>query len=203
MSHGNIMDEDLALLERIRDGDDTGLAELMERHKQAVFRFSVRYVQNEADAAEITEETFYRVYRYADRFKPKAKVSTWIFSITMNLCRDHFRRNKKRRTDLSLNVQADHEGGRELGSFVASTQVDPAQEALSAEALLSIETEIRELPDKLKLPFIFCVLEGHAYETYAEIIGVNRKTVETRIYRARKLLRQRLGDLHQKLFLSP
>ena len=193
MPHGSIMDEDLALLERIREGDTAGLSELMERHKQALYRFVYRYVQNDADAAEITEETFYRVYRNADRFRARAKVSTWIFTIAGNLCRDHFRRNKKRALDSSLDTQFATSESASLGDVIASDDANPRVNASSKETLHLIEVAIHQLPDKLKFPFIFCILESNSYDDCAAVIGKNRKTVETRIYRARKLLRQQLA----------
>ena len=89
------MDEDLISIQRIQRGDEGGLSDLMLRHKQALFCFAIRYTGNEADAAELTEETFFRVYQNAAKFTPRAKVKTWMFSIAANLSRDFLRRKKK------------------------------------------------------------------------------------------------------------
>lgn len=193
MAADDTMHEDVASLERIRSGDTTGLTELMERHKQALHRFVYRYVQNQADADELTEETFYRVYRNADRFRTRAKVSTWIFTIAGNLCRDHFRRNKKRALDLSLDAQFTTSESASLSDVIVFDGPDPRMDSTSKETLHLIEVAIHQLPDKLKFPFIFCILESNSYDDCAAVIGKNRKTVETRIYRARKLLRQQLA----------
>jgi RNA polymerase sigma-70 factor (ECF subfamily) len=199
MAADHTMDEDVLLLERIRAGDTTGLNELTERHKQAIHRFVYRTVQNEADAAGITEETFYRVYRNADRFRSRAKVSTWIFTIAVNLCHDHFRRGKKRVLDLSLDAPLAASEPIHLGDMIASDAADPSEDATSKEMLHQIDVAIYQLPDKLKFPFIFCILEGDSYNDCAAVIGKNRKTVETRIYRARKLLRLQLVTFRKTL----
>ena len=192
-------DSDLRALRKIQDGDEAGLKELMARHREALFRFIYRYVQNEADAAELTEETFFRVYQNADRFRPKAKVSTWMFSIAGNLCRDYLRKNKKRKGDLSLDAKIDETSGVQRGDTLASDARNPEETTRSNESLKAIEAAIQTLPHKLRFPFIFCILEGNSYDACAEVLKTNRKTVETRIYRARKQLREALSDLFQEV----
>lgn len=186
------MDDDLREIERVQSGDEQGLVVLMQRHREAVFRFCYRFVSNEADAAELTEETFVRVFQNAGRFRPKAKVVTWIFSIAGNLCRDSLRRGKKRRNDISLSSRFQDAENLELVDSIESEEHTPEQVASSNEALSAIETAIDELPHKLKFPFVFCVLEEHSYDDCAEVLNTNRKTVEMRIYRARKSLRDSL-----------
>lgn len=188
------MDTDLLAIQRIREGDDQGLVDLMERHRDSVFRFVYRFVLNEADAAELTEETFFRVFQNAGKYRPKAKVATWIFAIAGNLCRDFLRRSKKRRGDLSLDASLGDSVELTRGDRIASPDRDPEERAIANEALAAIEAAIYALPHALKFPFIYCVLEGNSYDDCAETLGSNRKTVEMRIYRARKLLREGLAE---------
>lgn len=183
------MDEDLLSIQRIQRGDESGLSELMLRHRQAVFYFSIRYTGNEADAAELTEETFFRVYQNAKKFSPKAKVKTWIFTIAANLSRDFLRRQKKHHALTS--IAADDNW---LENTLSDEHANPEEEAVSGESVREIEAAIAELPHKLKFPFIFCVLEQHSYEECASVLNTSKKTVETRIYRARNLLREKLSD---------
>lgn len=140
-------DEDFQSMTRIREGDEQGLIHLMEKYRETVFRVAMRYADNESDAAELTVDTFHRVYKNAHRFKPTAKVRTWIFSITENLCRDFLRKNKKFKKTVSLNF-------------------NPSG-------------------------------NGHSYDECAEVLKTNRKTVETRIYRARQSLRKALASLKE------
>ncbi|EDY84515.1 RNA polymerase sigma factor, sigma-70 family [Verrucomicrobiia bacterium DG1235] len=193
MSDGTrAMDTDLQAIERVQAGEEQGLVELMERHRESIFHFCFRFVPNETDAADLTEETFVRVFQNASKFRPRAKVVTWIFSIAGNLCRDFLRRGKKRRNDVSMSSPVPGTDGMEFGDLVESKERSPDQESVASEALSAIEAAIDELPHKLKTPFIFCVLEEHSYDDCAEALNTNRKTVEMRIYRARKALRDAL-----------
>ncbi len=187
-------DPDLQSLQLIQQGDEQGLVDLMNSHRDAIFRFTFRFVYNEEDAAELTEATFLKVYQNAARFRPRAKVRTWIFTIAGNLCRDFLRKQRKRKGDISLQTPLGNEPGFTLLDQLSDRATIPDQEAASQEKLQRIESAIDLLPHKLKLPFVYCILEGHSYDECAEIIRSTRKTVETRIYRARKTLQRELQN---------
>src|SRR5208283_2961718 len=84
-------DPDLALVQALKGGEDQALNTLMDRHRDALFRFVLRYVRHEEDALELTTETFVRAYFNIDKFRPAAKFTTWLYQIALNLCRDHLR----------------------------------------------------------------------------------------------------------------
>jgi len=193
-------DDDLKLLEKIGQGDESALVRLMFKHKDPVFRFAYRYLGNPSDSEEVTEEAFFRVYQNAPRFKPKASAKTWIFSIALNLARDRLRKRKKSRGEFSYD-QAGHpeeENGSML-ELIDSGVRSPVSHTQTSEDLKIIYRCIQELPEKLRVPFIFCVLEDHTHDECAAILRLSRKAVETRIYRARQALRIKLEDLLQKI----
>ena len=190
---------DEELIARISQGNEDALVALMARHKQAVYHFVYRYMSNEPDTAEVTEETFFKVYQNAARYKQKATPKTWIFSIALNLARDRLRRDKKRRGQLSLSQDSGNEGSfATLFDRIDSGSISPSQQLRSEDDLHQIRAVIAKLPEKLKFPFIFCVLEEHTYDECAAILKASRKTVETRIYRARQLLRRGLEKYFEK-----
>ena len=84
-------DSDLALVLALQHGEDRTLNELMDRHREGLFRFVLRHVRNETDALELTMETFVRAYFNVGKFRPRAKFVTWLYQIALNLCRDHLR----------------------------------------------------------------------------------------------------------------
>jgi RNA polymerase sigma-70 factor (ECF subfamily) len=188
------MDEDLPAIERIRQGDEGGLRSLMARHREAVFHFTLRYCGNETDAAELTAETFYRVYKNADRYRPRARVRTWIFTIAANLSRDFLRRQKKRRGEISLESTTVGQTQR-LEDTLAGPGHSPAAGTAARETIRAVQAAIQELPHKLRFPLVFCVLEENTQEECAVALGISIKAVETRIYRARKHLRERLEKI--------
>lgn len=172
------MDEDLPMLQAIATGDETALRTLMERYREPIFRLAYRFVGNLADAQELTEDTFTRVYFDAPRFRPRATVRNWIFTIAANRCRDFLRQRKRR----PLHVSS------ERSALEADPSPDAAEQVLSREQATEIRDAIAGLPEKLRFPFVFCLLEGHSQEDAAAILGTSRKTIETRIYRARQHL---------------
>ncbi|HLS28110.1 MAG TPA: RNA polymerase sigma factor [Opitutales bacterium] len=190
------MDPDLALIEAIQKADESALRTLMERYREPIFRFAWRYVRNDTIAAEIAEETFVKVFFKAHSFRPKAKVSTWIFSIAANLCHDHYRREARRKILPLFGFPGKTDGGNstEMAARIPDRSSDTEQAILDRENEALVAAAVDRLPAKLKSAFILFALEGHSQRECAEILGISPKTVETRVYRARRHLREKLGD---------
>ena len=192
--------KDEELIASIGRGEEAALVVLMGRHKQAVYNFVYRYLNNDADSAEVTEEAFFKVYQNAARFQPKASAKTWIFSIALNLTRDRLRKRKKSRGEFSYDqVRASEGGESSMLDHIDSGERSPVAHSQTSDDLRAIHSSIERLPEKLRFPFVFCVLEEHSYDECSAIIKSSRKTVETRIYRARQALRSLLEDLVQKV----
>lgn len=193
-------DEDFLLLEKIGQGDESALVRLMFKHKESVFRFAYRYLSNQPDSEEVTEETFFLVFQNASRFSPKASAKTWIFSIALNLARDRLRKRKKSRGEFSFDqVGYSEKSETPLIEKLDSGERSPVAHLQTSDDLKAINSCIKRLPEKLRFPFVFCILEEHSYDECAAILKSSRKTVETRIYRARQALRMILEDLIQKV----
>lgn len=186
-------DPDLDALRAILDGQEIGIRQLMERHKEAVFRYVYRYTRNAVDAEEITADTFVKVYFNAEKYRPKGKVRTWIFTIATNLCRDRYRK-KIRFWPVSLDAGLGEDRSFTLKEKLSDSSADASAIAAEAEFEEQVHQAINRLPPKLKAPFVLFVLEEHSYQESAAILHCSEKAVETRIYRARKLLRQYLDQ---------
>lgn len=177
------MDPDLPLIHALQSGDDSALNELMRRHREPLFHFAFRIVRNEAAAGDIVQEAFVRAYFAAVRFKPKATVKTWLYSIALNVSRDQLRRLAKRRGDVSL----DTAGGRpELSEKPPDARGDDFR---------LLQRGIDELPPQLREALILFALEQRSQREVAEILGITPKTVELRVYHAKQKLRDWLKGL--------
>ncbi len=176
-------DEDLPLVEALQAGNDAALDELMRKYKTPLFSFISRYVRNEADAEDLAQETFVRAYFHIRAFRPHAKFVTWLYTIATNLCRDHVRSRWTRNARQTQSL-FEHEEPEDLPALAAS----PDQRALVDEQLASVEKAISELPHDLRTALILTALEGLSHIEAAERLGITAKTVETRVYRARKRL---------------
>lgn len=186
------MDLDLECLHRIRRGDGGGLDDLMKRHGDALYRFVLKSTSHPEDAADLVQETFVRVYRHASAYRQSGSVKTWIFSIALNLCRDRARRAARRRWLSFDSGGRQGKDGRISEVALADPSAGPAERAEERETERIVMGAIRDLPEKLQTPFVLCVLEGHAQAEVAEMLGTSMKTVELRIYRARRQLRATL-----------
>lgn len=165
----------------------------MERYQRGLFAFIYRYVSHQEDARELTQETFVRAYFHIGQFKPNALFSTWLFRIALNLCRDHVRskayRQGSRTESLDARLDEFHGSPREI----SAPQTTPGEELAAREELAAVEREIDRLPLELKEAFILHVLEQRPQDEVAALLGVTRKAVETRVYRARKTIGKALG----------
>lgn len=186
------MDADLPLLEAIQEGDEGALEELMQRHQSPLFYFVLRYLGNELAAREVVQETFVRAYFKAGAFRPRSTVKTWIFTIALNLCRDAGRRRQRSPVFVSLDEPAG-KGSRPLE--LAGDEDAAYETAAEREELEHLRAAINRLPKKLKVPLVLCLLEQRSHKEAAEMLETTPKTVELRIYRAKKKLRQLMGQL--------
>jgi RNA polymerase sigma factor (sigma-70 family) len=175
---------DQELIEKLKRGENPALNELMARYKHRLFAFIRRYVGDEDVAYDLVQETFTKLYFSADKFNPQYKFSTWLFQIALNLCRDHGRKKK-----LAYFFSIDDE---DSGFDFADAAPDPEAIAQSSQAVRHIHKSIELLPHKLKSALILFALEDRSQEECAELLGVTAKTVETRVYRARKILTDKL-----------
>lgn len=181
-------DADLALVRALQSGDDSALDLLIERHQEALFRFIRGYVQNEADAIELAQETFVRAYFNIGRFKPTAKFATWLYRIALNLCRDHAKSSRMRNAARTDSLSSDEESAAGAQRDLPAPGETPAESALTSEKMAALDRAIAQLPHDLRTALVMTVLEQRSQQGCAELLETTPKTIETRIYRARKLL---------------
>jgi RNA polymerase sigma-70 factor (ECF subfamily) len=178
----------------LKAGQDQALNALMDRHREGLFRFVLRYVQNEADALELAMETFVRAYFNIGKFRPVAKFATWLYHIASNLCRDHLKSRPYQYSRRTVSFDAPAEEGQDPSLLLAAER-GPDQKTERREELIALEKAISELPEELKNAFILTALEDRQQAETAELLGISLKAVETRVYRARKLLLEKMSKM--------
>jgi RNA polymerase sigma-70 factor (ECF subfamily) len=161
------------------------LEKAIEQYGKATYNFAYRLTGNEADARDLTQEAFIRVYRAWRSFQPGTSFLSWIYRIVTNLYRDELRRRKGRfQEELPEdNVPQEFQGQRPL----AVTPIDDFVESQLGEplsrALASLSPEQRQV-------VILADIEEYSYQEIAEIMGCSIGTVRSRLHRARALLRR-------------
>jgi RNA polymerase sigma factor CnrH len=187
-------DPDLILVQALMLGKDHALNALMDRHREGLFCFVLRHVHNEADALELAMETFVRAYFNIDKFRPAAKFATWLYHIALNLCRDHVKSRAYQYSLQTVSFDAPAQEGDDQ-SVLLATEGRPDQKADRVEELIALEKAIGELPEDLKNAFILTALEDRPQAETAELLGISLKAVEMRVYRARKLLLEKMSKM--------
>ena len=163
----------------VQTGDQQAYTRLLDRHLDRVHAYIFRMTNNRADAEDIAQETFLRVWHRARTFKPgRVRFTTWLHRIAHNLCVDAFR---KRRDTVDTEVDAMADGA-------------PTADELSAaeERRRAVHAGIASLPERQRSALVLCQLQGRSNREAAEIIGVSVHALESLIARARRTLKTRL-----------
>ena len=181
---------DRADMEKLQAGHDAALNDLMDRHATTVFHFLCRMVNNEDDANDLAQETFVRVFKSRDSFRMEQKFSTWLFTIAANLARNHFRW-RGRHPNISLDAE-NPETEQSLGSTLPANSPAPNEEALATERAQAVRVAVEKLPEDLREAIVLCEWEDRSVAEAATILEATPKAVESRLYRARQILRERL-----------
>lgn len=184
-------DEELA--RQLYKGNQRAFDELMIRYKARLYSFICRYVADQDEAYDLLQESFINIYQKIHLYDQNRKFSTWAFQIALNKCRDWGRKKAIARV-LPFSSFNKTEDNIDFFENTSSNEANPEQILIAKRELENIARAVKNLPDKLKTPLIMCVLEGMSQEECARILDVSSKTVETRIYRARK----KLGETTEK-----
>ncbi len=181
---------DRADMERLAAGHEAALNDLMERHATPMFHFLCRMVGNEDDANDLAQETFVRVFKSCKSFRTNETFSTWLYTIAANLARNHFRW-RSRHPNVSLEAESPATE-QTLGSTLPADGLAPNEQALAAERAKAVRTAVGKLPEDLREAIVLCEWEELSLAEAAAILETTPKAVESRLYRARQALRERL-----------
>jgi RNA polymerase sigma-70 factor (ECF subfamily) len=190
---------DLKLVEAIRSGNTQAWPALISRHQDRLFSTCLRMVHNREMAADLTQDAFVKIIQHISSFDGRAKLTTWMIKITMNVCLSKLRSEKVRkaaslealqdgargtRTDPSRAM--DFEQAREQGTSSSVEAHEDQERVLAALRLLD--------PDQ-RAVLILCDCRGQSYEQISEVLGVAVGTVKSRLFRARTALRDAVESL--------
>jgi RNA polymerase sigma-70 factor (ECF subfamily) len=172
-----------------------GFEKLVRAYERMVYRVAYRFVNNETDASDVTQEVFLRVYKSLSRFRGESALSTWIYTITANLSRNAIRSKRNRE---KVQVLAPEEKDEDRESFWA--RVADKKEAGSLRLVESsglnkaIEAALQQLPEDYREAVILRDVEDLDYQEIALVLKTSLGTVKSRIARGRSLMREQLKD---------
>lgn len=177
---------DLDLVRRSRNGDQAAFCELVDRHAKALYRLAFALVGNAPDADDVLQETFLGAFRQMAAFEERASVRTWLSRILVNqAARRH--RSRGRQKAVSLEGIAEPGDAAAANGQTGASAGDPAVRLDVLETLDALSPEHRQV-------IVLRELQGMSYDEIADTLGIPRGTVESRLFRARRELRDRLRD---------
>jgi len=171
------------ILARAGSGDKEAFATLVERYTPRVFAIARNVLGSAVDAEDVTQDVFFKVYRKLGSFEKRAAFSTWLYRVTINASTDFI---KKRRQEKAASME--DMGRLPLEDPDASPETHLGRKDLRRQ----IRSAMAELPEKFRTILVLRELEELSYGEIAEILQVSKGTVESRIFRARARLRERL-----------
>ncbi len=182
--------EETALIRQAQQGQAGAFDQLVRCHQQEVFAVALRMLGDRDEAEDIAQDVFVRAYRAIGAFRGEAKLSTWLVSITMNLCRNRRRwwARRKRLIVASLDDPVETEEGS-LGQEVADPSPGTAQVAVGREQQQFLMEALQALDEASRAVIVLRDVQGYAYEEIARMMSCQVGTVKSRLNRARLKLR--------------
>lgn len=173
---------DQELMRIVQAGDLSPASEIYDRYSGRIYNFALRFLKNSEAAEDATQEVFVKMIRHASQFQGDAKLSTWLFSITANWCRDFLRKadNKSKESDdvlVTLPAPAEQSPDRNLEQRENEERIQRALKALTPEQREAI---------------LLSRYQGLSYAEIAQISGCSEGAVKTRVFRAMETLKKAL-----------
>jgi RNA polymerase sigma-70 factor (ECF subfamily) len=185
---------DETLMLRYQQGDRAAFAQLVRRHQTPLYNFALRQVRIPQVAEDVVQESFVRVVQNAADFKHEARFTTWVYTITRNLCIDHLRKRALRKHP-SLDESRGEEGdGPTLGEQTADPRASVEREATGTELKERIARAVDTLPDEQREVFLMREIANLPFKEIAEITGVPENTVKSRMRYALERLQEHLSE---------
>jgi RNA polymerase sigma-70 factor (ECF subfamily) len=185
---------DPELIARVVLKDERAFHELYGRHHDRVFNLAYRYTGSYADAEEISQDVFLRVFHKAASFRQEARFTTWLYRITVNACLN-FKRRKKIPTESLDSMQEPGPGFHEPAGPKSENPEEIYRRRKKAEL---IRSALDTLPPKQRIAFIMGKFDGYSYDDISKVLGMNTNAVAALMHRAKEQLQKVLQAYRTK-----
>lgn len=193
MQHGEQHSEDTRDKELMvllcQEKSESAMRELIARHQKAVYAFAYRMMGNSADAEDITQRTFIRVWKGAHTYEPGAQFTTWLFTIAKNLVFNESRR-RKRKPFFSLDEHVEQSSSPAQEDYHGSS---PQAALLQQELREQVDKALDALPEKARMAVQLRRFQEMSYEEIAHILDTSVSATKSLIFRARQQLKEALS----------
>ena len=174
--------EEKVLVQRSQEGDEEAFAALVNKYKTKVFNLAFSLTRSRDTADDLAQEVFLKAYLSLPKFQLKSEFGTWLYRITVNHTKDYLRKKIKMK-EIHLD---DFAVSQQEEVLVKEKKEDKEQKRKILYRILD------QLPEKYRLILILRDVQGFSYEDLAKILKISPGTVDSRLHRARKMLRQKM-----------
>lgn len=192
----DLQPDEEALIARAKQGDTQALAEIVESHQRTVYNVALRMCGNPHDAEETLQETFLSAIKALPKFEGRSQLSTWLYRIASNACLMQRRREAAGADASPLEGDDEDRDDFDAPKYFVDWSAQPDDVLLDGELRSVMEEAIAQLPDTLRIVFIWRDLEGLSTAETAEVLGLSEGAVKVRLHRARLQLRELLSHYY-------
>lgn len=185
--------EEQSLIAELKAGSETAFASLIAQYSRPVYSLIARSLQDPADAADVTQEVFVKVFRNVHTFHGQSSLRTWIYRIALHEASNQRRWwTRHKRQELTLDDTRENEDGESfsLGDMLPADDASPFENVARAQMRQGVEAALHRIPEVFRTVLVLREIEGFAYEEIAEILQTNIGTVKSRLMRGRAALRE-------------
>ena len=184
---------DSLLVARAQQGDKQAFNLLVEKYQRKLTRLLSRFIRDQAEVEDVTQEAFIKAYRALPAFRGDSAFYTWLYRIGINTAKNYLMA-MGRRAPTSTEVEAEDAEGFEEGEQLRDINT-PESVLLSNEIAETVNSTIEQLPEELRRAIQMRELEGMSYEDIAQAMDCPIGTVRSRIFRAREAIAEKLRPL--------
>jgi len=187
--------EEQDLVAELKTGSEQAFAMLIAQYSHPIYSLIARNLRDPADAADVTQEVFVKVFRNISGFHGEASLRTWIYRIALHEASNQRRWwSRHKRQELTIDAPLNGDDGETfcLADALATTSASPYECAASSQVRSRVEAALRTIPEVFREVVVLREIEGFGYEEIAEILNVNLGTVKSRLTRGRSALREAL-----------
>lgn len=188
--------EDAELVAALRAGVESAYEALLLRFEQPVYNMISRLMADPADAPDVMQEVFLKVFRYIGTFRGDSSLKTWIYRVAVNEARNHrrwFGRHRRQEVPIEAGMGSDAGETRGYADWLPDPGRSPYETTLDRETEALIERALKQVNPKFRAALVLREIEGMSYEEIAEILEISLGTVKSRILRGREALRKQLA----------
>jgi len=183
---------DEELMARIARSDAQAFEILVRRHQRRILNLIYRSIGDRMQAEDMAQEVFLRVWRAAEDYEPKAKFTTWVYRIAVNLCLDTLKSAYQKQSFVYPHVNSDHPDENDELLFRHGSAPSPEELLLAAEESGRIFAALLSLPTNQRLAIVLKKFDGLSYDEISRILGCSKSAVESLLVRAKRNLCEKL-----------